>query len=533
MRRSSPPRGELGMLSASMVDARADYQAAKSSAYRRRRTGLNPQGSGADYHYRSEADYLRLIEQWRDFDRNDLVAGSLVDTACTAWLRSGFTPDPQTGDPALDIELWERWQEWGSDPELCDDAGEHTWPELERLTARALLGDGDCLHLPLVGGRLQMVEAHRLRTPHRTRRHVVNGVLLDPASRRRLAYFLCPDDVDPLAPSPKLADMRQIASRDAEGFRQVFHVYRPKRCTQTRGVTSFAPLFDALGMFEDIQFARLVQQQVVSCFGVFRQTPLGAGALGPPPQSGERTEETRADGSTRVIEGIAPGMDIRGRPGETLQAFSPNVPGTGFFEQTRLILQLVGVNLGLPLVLVMLDAKETNYSGWRGAIESAREGFRINQQRLIERFHRPVYLWKLRDWAAEDAALGRRAAQLGKQYFAHKWQTPEWPYIDPTKDVAADLTQLRNGLNSPRRIQAGHGRDHQEIAAETIEDNAYAIRAAVSAAKKLSAEVGETIHWRELLFLPTPDGVQVALQPAVEPGERSDVGSSSDDDAPE
>ena len=54
---------------------RADYDAAKSSRFQRKRTGVSLGGSGADYHFRSEADYLRLMEYSRDLDRNDLAIG--------------------------------------------------------------------------------------------------------------------------------------------------------------------------------------------------------------------------------------------------------------------------------------------------------------------------------------------------------------------------------------------------------------------------------------------------------------------------
>ena len=105
----------------------------------------------------------------------------------------------------------------------------------------------------------------------------------------------------------------------------------------------------------------------------------------------------------------------------------------------RLILTLIGINLGLPLVMVLMDASETNFSGWRGAVDQARLGFRQNQKRLINRFHKPVYLWKVRQWMAEDAALRRAAARSDVNIFAHRWNPPTWPYIQPLQDATADL----------------------------------------------------------------------------------------------
>ena len=95
--------------------------------------------------------------------------------------------------------------------------------------------------------------------------------------------------------------------------------------------------------------------------------------------------------------------------------------------------------------------------------------------------------------------------------FSHCWNPPAWNYIEPMKDATADLLRVRNGLISPRRLHNERGRDSVEIMDETIEDNGQAIAKAVKAAKKLSQQTGEQIHWRELLSLPTPDGVSIAV----------------------
>ena len=61
-RRNADP----GSLADAFEARRSDYQAAKASRYRRRRTGISTSGSGADYHYRSDADYLRILKNRRN-----------------------------------------------------------------------------------------------------------------------------------------------------------------------------------------------------------------------------------------------------------------------------------------------------------------------------------------------------------------------------------------------------------------------------------------------------------------------------------
>ncbi len=104
-----------------------DYDMSRSSRFVRRRTGVAPQGSGANYHYRTESQYYRDIEQARDYDRNDAVVGILADRRVDNIVQSGFKLDPKTGDKKLDTDLWQRWQDFANDPEQCDIAGESTW----------------------------------------------------------------------------------------------------------------------------------------------------------------------------------------------------------------------------------------------------------------------------------------------------------------------------------------------------------------------------------------------------------------------
>lgn len=492
---------------------KSDYAAAKISRFRRRRTGLPGMGAGADYHYRSEADYLRILEYARDMDRNDIIVGQAVDRAVANIMQSGFVLDVQTPDEAVNRDLFDRWQAWATDPEACDLAGEHTFDELAWLAMRSMLVDGDVVALGTIEGPLQLIEAHRIRTPRATKRNVVHGVLLDD-TRRRLEYWITRDDIDPTTAVIKVGDIVPYRVRDELGDRILFHLYHPKRVTQTRGVSAFAPMFDHLGMFEDINFARLVQQQIVSCFAVFREREkdFRGGAF----KKGDQTTEATTAGATRVLEGIAPGMDILGAPGERLTGFSPNVPNPEYFPHVKLMLQLIGINLGLPLVLLLLDASETNFSGWRGAIDQARLGFRSNQKTEVRRLHTPAYLWKVRQWLAEDAALRRSANQMGPAFFAHEWSVPRWPYIEPHKDALGDATQIDNRLSSRRRLLDERGIDIDKLDGEIVRDNGRLLRMAIAEAQAINAENPEaSVTWRDLLNLPTKPGATAALGRAV------------------
>jgi capsid protein len=510
------PRPAEPSLIAGFHDTKADYEAAKRSGrFVRRRRGVPASGAGADYHYASESDYLWMGEIARDMGRNDPVIGQLVDRAVANWIGSGFTPDPDTGDAGLDLALKDRWQEESEDPDRCDLAGELTFHEQEIMVAREMLVPGDVFGVFTDQGNTQLIESHRCRSPQRTARNIVHGIELDRITRQRLRAWFTKEPVNPLTAqsSIKVSDLKPYDFRFDDNECQVMHVYSPKRASQTRGVTALAPIITMAGMFDDLNFATLLKAQLSAFWLTVRKREASYFENNPHEQP-VGTLNTNY-GSGRRVENLAPGSELLSNPGETITPWQPNVPNAEFFAHAKLILTLIGINLGLPLVLTLLDASETNFSGYRGAIDQARLGFRHNQRILKARFHRPTWRFKLHYWADEDPTLARSRERLGERYLKHKWNTPGWPYIDPTKDAQSDLLRMAHMQSSPRRLMVERGAEWQEIVAETVTDRSLAISSAIAAAKNLneqhSLEGNDMVSWRDLAPLPTPQGVTVAL----------------------
>jgi lambda family phage portal protein len=475
---------------------RADYSMAKTGRFRRRLTGVHVMGSGADYHYRTEPHFLRMIEQAREYDRNDMVVGAGVTRLVQNVMQDGFRLDVRTGDDELNAAIGEKWEAWTTDTDACDVAGEMNFDAMAEAVLRATVVDGDLFALPLSDGRLEHVEGHRCRTPRNTKRNVVHGVLLN-EMRQHLEYWFTKEDLDPTRPLHRVGDMRRVAVRNGDGRRQAWQIKHPRRLSQTRGVSAFAPIVNAIGMHDDLEFAKLVQAQIVSCFALIHERELDF-AGGTSPQTGAQSTNTD-DGSSRTIENISPGMRVFGAPGEKIGGFTPSVPNPEFFQHAMLILTFIAVNLNLPLQVMLLDPRQTNFSGWRGAMDQARLGFRSFQKWLVSAYHRRVYLWKLASWVREDGALRKLAGRSDVRLTRHRWNPPSWPYIEPHKDANADAVRLNNRLISPRRVHAERGRDFEEVAAEIVEDNALIVTAAIERAEQINeAHPAAKVDWREL-----------------------------------
>jgi len=491
---------------------RSDYIATKTDALNRQRTGLAPMGASADWHIRFEFQYLHFMELARDVDRNDLVVGQAINRLVTNVVQEGFPVDPQTGDTDVDKLLLDSWAEWGEEKRSCHFGQVCSWKDIQRLTLRQTFVDGDMFNVLTNQGSIDTIEGHRCRRPTNTTRNVVFGILKNDAGQP-LEAWLTKENIQPMQQLNLVSGIQPYPFYDKNGNAQVLHGVMRRRFSMTRGVTVLAPTFKAAGLHDDIQFAELVKRQVQSCIAFMRELPLSDLTQQPPGTMGE-VELRPNENTVRLLQQIYPGMEVTGNPGEKLQAFSPNVAGSDFISHSMLVLAFIAVNLDLPLQVMMLDPTQTNFSGWRGAIDQARLRWREMQQWLIENLHRPVYRWKVREWLRENSPRGERlraAAAKGLNVFSHLWHPPGWSYIEPLKDAQADALRGVSLLSSPRRILGENQLDWNRIVTETIEDHDFKIRAAIAAAKKIQADLGVEVDWHELIGAALPQGVTLSL----------------------
>ena len=480
----------------SLRQIHADYAAALPSRFRRVRTRLY--GSG-DAHYWDRFRFNEMREYARDMERNDCVVKALLDRAVENVIQDkGFNYEPQTGDTGLDVDLRARFDDWAEDEEQCDLMGELTFWEQEKLVYRQQLLDGDLFTLPTSAGSLQHLEADRCQSAMEKWAVSIHGVVLD-KDRRRQEYWFTDDARN--YHMIRYADLTRIAARDSDGNKQVFHLVNPMRMTQTRGVTVLHPIFDVCGQFEDLQFAKLIQAQMVSMIGLFLTRQQGAQPSDM--KLGTMDSQTLVDGNDQKIEGLSPGMIGRLPSGYDMKTLESKVPNSEFFPHVKLLLTLIGINLGMPLIEVLMDASETNFSGWRGAMNQAQMGFRCNQKWLRIRFHRQVVCWLIRRWLALPASmggLGPAARRLGKGIFKHTWHVPGFPYVQPKDDMEADFGEISKGLSSSRRVLAKRGLDFTDVLRESIDDNSAAIEAAMDRAEAIKKRhPGQDLSWREVL----------------------------------
>lgn len=509
---------------------KSEYEIAQSNRIKRNRTGVGSTVYKADYHYRNWSMMARAMETARDIDRNDMVVGQGISRFVNNVIQEGIPLSARTGNREIDNEL-EDWWRAETESENFSSSGELTFNQQEKLVARHMIVDGDILAVPLDDSTLHLFEAHRLRSPINTRRNVIHGIVFDDRERPQ-EYWITKESLNPTesltnVTGPKGVNI--IKARDDEGNKQVFHIFNPKRVTQHRGFTSLAPIALPAGFHDDIQIAKLVQQQAASMIAILRERNPEA-KYSKPKQKGERREEALDDGTVRTIEGLAYGVEITSQPGETLKGFSGNYPNPEFFKHALMVLQIIAINLDLPLIVFLLDASQTNFSGWRGAWDQAKIGLIAFRKTLTTKLHTPVYLWRLRQYIAQDKSLLARITAAEKDsralglapsrsfnIFRHEWAPEAWPYIQPVEDATANILRVHSLQAPPRAIAAENGYDWgRGVIEPALEDNVLAWTKAIEAARIVNTTLTpDESDWRvsprDVLVLPLADRINFSI----------------------
>ena len=515
----------IASLNHAFGDLKADYRAAENTRFLKGPRGINTQGSGADYHYRNQHDFYFMMERFRALGRDDQIVSQGLRTLETNVIQEGFRLKPRTPDDAINDNLSERWKRWSEDRSAVDFEREKDFHDMEYRVFGETVLSGDVGLNPLFDGSLQHFEAHRIRNQNRfnTRGNnwIVHGIEKN-KSNVRVRYHVTRNDYDGInrhtfSPSDvQIMTARRFDPVTEQQEESFFHIYNPRRLSQTRGVSCLAPASTTAAMHDSLQFAKMVQQQVASYFAIIRELPEDAEVADDDETSVE--EQNPCWDEERSVVPIAPGAEHTGLPGEKLSGFSPNIPNAEFFQQANMLLTFVSVNLDCPLMLLLLDGSQTNFSGWRGAMNQAIMRFRRLQRWFADSFHSRVYRWKVRQWMAQDPELRAAHDVLGPAFFDHDWHLPKWPYIQPLEDVTADLIEVRNVLNSPRRVMLRKGLEWDTIIDETVADNGYSIEKAMLEADRINElEVAKknewSIGWQEVLTRPLAEGFQMPLQP--------------------
>ncbi len=453
----------------------------------------------------------------QDLYANDFAARSAVDTVALNSVGTGLTPQPRlpwkllriTEDQANDVKEQQEWiwSEWCAE---ADAAGRMHFEDLQYSGVLSILRPGEMLHVPVMktptaqNGRafslaIQALSPRRLRTPFdkQTDPSIRDGVHLSECGQP-LGYWVAAPKPSAfpssewIGPALTSDQFRYIPAR--VGHRPgAFHLFRQNEEEQVRGVSCLAPAVKLFRNLTDAIDHELLAQVLAASFPVF--IGLEGGRAGLPDAVREMYNLADPDegGEARYYQDVDPGTIMYGNKDEKPYILESKRPSQNFMAFAELILRAQGASMGLPYEEVLKDFSKTNYSSARAALNAAWKVYLMYRVWFARLYCQPV--WSM---VQEEAYLRGRLVlppsapgfYEARHYWTNAyWYGPKRGYVDPLKEIQANLLAIANRLMTRTEHWAENGGDFAE-AMDTIESEEK--RLAAMPAQTPAVKVGKS-----------------------------------------
>lgn len=355
-----------------------------------------------------------------------------------------------TGEPDEETnqQIETAWDEW-CEAESCTADGRQCFREFQSAVLEAERRDGETLvellpgYANAFGFAVRQIDIDLLDENYNVSKSdtgnlICQGVELDPYGRE-VAYHLWTEH-------PTALLVQSTRRRQRVPAANILHLGRPRRVGQVRFEPALTPVLVPLRMLDEYQTAELVAART----GAERQGFI-IGGSGPDPDNpilGEETLETSKGRVDRLMDGESFVPWDNGHPTQAFDAFQ------------KAVLRQIAAGLQVSYAALTGDMSQSNYSSTRIAMLAERTNWEIQQGYWAEHLCEPIF----RRWLAMAAVWQQvRLPGPAKQFMAAEWECRGFDYIDPQKDVDADLTEVAAGLTSLTDVAARKGRDFATI----------------------------------------------------------------------
>lgn len=396
--------------------------------------------------------------------RNNAWVDSAVSSLVGNAVGAGIKPRSQHPDPAVRDALHTLWDAW---VDVADAGGLGDFYGLQALAVRAMIEGGEAFArlrtrfpsdgLP-VPFQVELIDREQVpldRFGDFGSARIRAGIEFDTIGRR-VAYHVLPARLDdPFAPlTGNPFNPTRVPAED------MVHLFRPIAAGQLRGITWLAPVLLRLHELDQFEDAALVRAKVNALFCGFVRDPDG-------------TVAGQNDGSAvnGILDmGMEPGTLLPLPPGADI-AFSDPKGDTSYDPFVKNHLRAIAAGLGLPYEAMTGDLSGVNYSSIRaGMVEFRRRLEQLQHLTIIHQLCRPVWERFVRLAVLSGALPVSDFSQNPAPYLAVKWLPPAFEWVDPVKDVRAEIEAINAGLKSRSQAIAERGYDAEQLDAEIAAD---------------------------------------------------------------
>jgi lambda family phage portal protein len=399
-----------------------------------------------------------------------LVAANVVGTGPKLQVRARNLNGSldKAGNDAIEVH----WTRWGRS---ADIGGRMGFAHFLRVLTKSVARDGEALvrvirnrKLPY-GIALQLLEADRLDEAVNGKasngNQIRQGVEID-STGRPIAYYVKTSHPGENWQS-RPADAERVSAND------IYHVFVQERAEQVRGYTWFHAVLKRVAMLHAFEEAAVVAARVgASKMGVFTRKEEAASTL-------ESVADARTSDGTLQMN-AEPGEFVELPAGYELSSWDPEYPHANFESFVKACMRGVAAGLDVATHNLSGDMTEVNYSSARIAELSERDLWTGLQDWLSDHFLVPLY----QDWLESALLLGQvtmeksgkalPSERMQKFMDVSRFQARRWQWVDPLKEVEANIKAIEAGLVSRTEVVAGQGREYEDVIDEIAQEAAYA-----------------------------------------------------------
>lgn len=431
-------------------------------------------GNPLNLDLRENLETLRMRAE-KEIDRNPILAGVINTHMLDVVGPDGPTLQVQSDNDPYNTELEQIWSDWAQNPDFLRQL---SLVDILQLFMRQLWSCGEFIEQivydPDVPAREISLRLHGIH-PRRLRDSIAGGysprasqgIERDKWGRPTIYHIEDWETDEQIG----FGHPKPVAASD------ILHGYRHHERGQIRGIPWCAPSLQSSADLRDYDVQVLDAARSAADHSVLLQSDH------PDAQFLSVNESTTTE--RRQIRTLPPGWKA-----VQMQGTQPGPQYTSFRGER---LREIGRPVNMPLMMVMLDSSNHNYSSARF------------DGQLYNRGNRSIQSWLSRIALNRLLGLVRREAELlgmirpMKQRVVYAWGWPVPPHVDPAKEAIAAQIGFENGTLTLRDWADANGKDWEQIIVQRQRERERLVKAGLLP-ESLSGENGETPAAKRALF---------------------------------
>ena len=414
----------------------------------------------------------------RDLSVNNDYAKKFLQMCCTHIVgANGFTLQVKSGDwksgtfvpdDFANTAIENAFYDWGKRGN-CDITGKHSFFDICNLYVKSVAREGEVIIRKIYGAgkygfQLQILDAERL--------DVQKNLLLDNGS-----YIKMGVEFDKYG-KPLAYHMRQKHPADNNYYtemggvyervpaEEIYHHFISDRPEQSRGLPWMHSVIRRLHNIGGYEHAAVVAARVGAAKMGFYTSPDGDGL--PLADDKDATGGLIQDAEAGAFSVLPAGYDFK--------TYDPDYPHAMYADFIKANLRGVASGLGVAYNTLSNDLEGVNFSSIRTGVLEERDVWMALQNWMIESFLDDLFSTWLK------IALLNRQVKLPNgspiplakfdKFNTFVWQGRRWQWVDPTKDMEANIMAINNGLKDRASVIAEQGRDKDDVFAALAAEQA-------------------------------------------------------------